>query len=292
VHGVAWLGAISFFGSGWYVMNHDYLKHRTLLVEQGRWEVKAPLKQPLGIAYLDGKIYVADYQGQSVGELDTATGTYRLVQPSSAEGPLTFARPGDVKVGPDGLLYVLNNGEGHHALYAMKPDGEVVRQVALEGKSPVATGLSFGPDGSIYVADMVGGWVIAYGAVGGDPQGAWRGVGRGFNNVAGVTVAEDGTVYAGELGFERVHQRDRAGRSSRAYDVKCQPWYMAINGDWLDLSCHTGVVSINRGTGTVQRSAVAHDRPPPANPTGLAYGPDSTLFVLDRSTVIAYKVHH
>src|SRR5205823_943855 len=80
----------------------------------------------------------------------------------------------------------LNNGEAEKTLYVMRPDGQVVRQVLLAGKTDVAIGLDFAPDGKLYVSDMVGGAVLKYEPAGGSPIGATGGQTGGFNNVAGI----------------------------------------------------------------------------------------------------------
>ena len=140
VHAVIWVGVVGLVGLGWYTGNVPYLKHRTVLVRQNEWPLVPRLSDPHGIAYLDGKIYTTDYRGGQVGELDLSTGVYRLVSPVSASGPLTFTHPGDIKAGPDKLLYVLNNGENEEALYVMKPDGQVVRTVGTAYENADWTG--------------------------------------------------------------------------------------------------------------------------------------------------------
>ena len=79
--------------------------------------------QPLGTAYLNGKVFVADFRAGTLVAVGTSTGVYTPVVPTSAQGVISYKSSGEVKVGPDGLLYVLNNGEGEQALYVMQPDG-------------------------------------------------------------------------------------------------------------------------------------------------------------------------
>src|SRR5262249_46215530 len=151
----------------------------------------------------------------------------------------TFSHPGEVKVGPDNLLYVLNNGDGDQALYIMKPDGEVVRKIALNGKTPPAAGLGLGLDGQIYVTDM--GLVRKYSLGGGEQVTTWGGANGSFKNVWGLAIDRDGTIYVAETGSEFVHQFDQHGQFIRSYNVHCYPAYIAIAGDWLDVSCHRGL---------------------------------------------------
>jgi streptogramin lyase len=153
--------------------------------------------------------------------------------------------------------------------------------------------LDFAPDGNLYVSDMVGGAVLKYKPTGGGPIAALGGQTGGFNNVAGIAIDRDGTLYAADNGLGQIQQIDPGGRFVRKFDLGCKPIEMALNGDWIEVACgERGLVSLNKRTGAVQQSRVAGDSPPIANLTGLTLGPDGLLYVIDRSTIIAYKVQH
>jgi hypothetical protein len=290
--GVTWILALALVGAGWWDMNATYLKHRTTLVPQHRWSLEVPLTQPLGITYLNGEIFMADFAGSKVAVLDTRSGTSWLLQPITGTETLNLGRVGDVKAGTDGLLYVLNNGPGAQALLLLRPDGQVVRGEALDGKSDVAVGLSFGPQGKLYVGDMVGGHVREYAATGGPTLSNFNDPAAGFNNLSGVTVLPDGRIYAADVANRQVVQVAPDGHFAQRYPLDCGPWYIAADGDWLEVSCGAGVLSINTQTGTVQPSRVDGDNPQLAAPTGLAFGPDGLLYVLDGATLGAYQVEH
>jgi hypothetical protein len=300
---LAWVVALLFLGLGWYAMNAPYLKGQTVLVEQHHWTLPHPLVEAHGMAYLDGKLYIASIGPRSatgvlqpgvgeLGEFDPATGSYKTVHPVSATGPLPYGYPGDIKVGPDGLLYLLNNGPGDQALYVMKPDGQVVRQVALDGKSPIAIGLGIGPDGKLYATDM--GQIHQFGPNGGSQLASWGNGTGNFNNIAGVTVDPDNRVYVAETSEKRVHIFDSAGHLQRTVDLSCQPWQMVVTGDWLDISCEGGIRSLNRKNGDLQIGPVGQVEQARGSFTGLAYGPANTLYLFDgsTSTISAYTVQH
>ena len=255
------------------------------------------------MAYLDGKLYIASVGPRSatgvlqigvgeLGEFDPTTGNYRTIHPVSDNGPLPYGYPGDVKVAPDGLLYLLNNGPDGQALYEMKPDGQVLKEVALEGKGAIAIGLGIGPDGKLYATDM--GQIHQYGPDGGSPLASWGNVTSNFNNIAGVTVDPDNRVYGAETSEKRVHIFDSSGHLLRTVDLGCQPWQMVVAGDWLDISCEGGIRSLNRKSGDLQFGPTGQADQSRGSFTGLAYGPDDTLYLLDssNSTVIEYKVRH
>ncbi|HEY0070445.1 MAG TPA: SMP-30/gluconolactonase/LRE family protein, partial [Chloroflexia bacterium] len=257
--------------------------------ELQRWHLNVKADEPLGIAYLDGKIYMADYRAQSFGVFDPATGTYTDMQATTASGRIPYTHPGDVAVGPDNLLYLLNNGPGDQALLVMREDGQVVRQVALNGKTDIAIGIDVAPDGSIYVADKNGGRLLKYGPGGGEPLASW-GPPNGFNNVAGVLVDASGTIYAADTDHGLVHQFDPDGRFVRSIDVDCPPMYLASNGDWLEVSCAHQVMSVNKAEGYAVRSRVEGGGGLLVGPTGLAYGADGVLYVRDGWEVVSYKL--
>jgi hypothetical protein len=259
--------------------------------ELQRWDLHLSPSEPLGIAYLDGKIYMADYGAQSFGVFDPALGTYTGIQPKTSSGPIPYAHPGDVTVGPDRLLYLLNNGPGDQALLVMREDGQVVRQLALSGKSEVATGLDLAPDGSIYVADKEGGRLLKYGPSGGEPLAALRPP-AGFNNVAGVLVDPSGTVYAADTGNYLVQQFDSGGRFVRGIDVECPPMYLASNGDWLEVSCSRQLMSINKVEAYAVRARSVSAGVLLNTPSGLAYAEDGTLYVRDGNDLIASRIEH
>ena len=302
-HNLLWLGALGTIGAGWLATNLEYLEHKTVLTEKSRWQLPTSptFRNPSGITFMNGMVYITafgprrepagDYGQGEMGTLALDTGVYTIVQPVSSGAVLPWANPGDVKAGPAGLLYVLNNGADEQAMYVMKPDGEVVNQLPLVGKSSIAKGLFLDPRGYIFIADMVGGRVIQYEMSGGNALNSYTGMNSQLNNPTGVFVDQDGSIYTTET-FAWVQHLNPDGSPLRKYDTGCLPIYIVPNGDWLDVSCHDGMVSINKKTGKVQKSQVVEGSTRLQSPTGLTYGPDGTLYVLDGNTLIAYSVQH
>jgi len=243
--------------------------------------------------YLDGKIYVTDYEAGLVGVFDIAAGTYSRLHVTDGQD-VALGKPGDIKKGPNNDLYLLNNGEGVNAMLVLKPDGTLLRRIPLNGKTPVAAGLQIGPDGSIYVADVRGGSIFKYGPGGGDPVAQYRGKNDGFDNIVGVAVTPDGKIYAAESSTKTVQELDPNGNYVRSFQLGCSPFYLAASGDWLDVTCpNVGIKSVNLKTGAVQTADYTNDSLPPlAIPTGIVYGPDGQLYVEDTSNLVVYKVEH
>ena len=289
-HLAVWLGVVAVLTAGWLGMNLDTFKTKTALTLVHEWTLDPPPDQPRGITVHDGKLYVTGYASRSLTALDLASGEQTAILPVYANTPLTYTHPGAVELGPDDLLYVLNNGEGPDAAFAMRPDGEVERRIPLEGKGPIAVGLDFGPGGALYVSDMVGGQVREYSLEGGEPLASWGGMAETFNNISGILVDGRSTIFAAETSEGRIQQIDSEGKFVRAYDLRCSPLFIAGEGDWLDVSCGNKLISLNKATGEIRSVQALDDAPLPEAPTGLTYGPDGTLYVVSNDKVFAYKV--
>ncbi len=280
LQGALWLVAIGLFLGSWYTVNAEHLKRRTVLTETRSWVLDLPLGSPQGMAYLDGKLYFADFREKYVGVLDTASGQASILQPLGASDVTTYTQPTDIAVGPDNLLYVLNNGNGPQALLVMRGDGTIVRQVALDGKTPIASGIDVTPDGSIYVADTVGGRVTKYGPEGGPALLDFTSQEVPFSNAIDVAVAPGGTAYVSDLSH-RVFKVGLDEKLQRTYETQFNSWYLQFDGDWLDVTYDEGFLSINNATGEVQMSQVLDPAPKLAAPRGLAHAPGGKLYILD-----------
>ena len=301
--GLAWLATLAIAGGGWWIANDLYLQHKTVLTEIHRWAIADhDFFDPRGIAYLDGKVYITAFgqrteTGVNPGELgafDAQTEQYQTLQAYSAQGPIPWGHPADVQVGPDGLLWVLNNGGGDQEVLVMRPSGEVVRRITLTGKSTFGAGLQVGADGSLYVSDQAGGAIRYYSPNGGAALDDWGGMLGGMNNPFGVHRDPDGTIYTTE-GDPRVQQLDANGNFVRKIDIYCKAFYFAAPpGDarWMDATCDTGVFTIDRTRHAVQLARVADGDPALQIPTGITYAPDGSLYLFDINQVIRYQVTH
>ncbi|HET9493966.1 MAG TPA: hypothetical protein VFR15_07030 [Chloroflexia bacterium] len=287
------VGVLALVGAGWYTMNAEFFRPATVVTRVQTWTVPVELRTPRGITLREGKMYIADYEGPTVGELDLATGGYRLIEARGPEGPAPYVHPGDVQFGPDGLLYVLNNGTGTEALYAMTLDGQVQKRIALEGKADISVGLRFRPDGGIVIADMRRAVVLGYGPDGGPPIMESAGEGqKGIENITGLELDSGGNIYAFEMSGFRVQVLAPDGRFVRDYKLKCQPMFGAMRDGWLEVTCEQGIVSVNLETGHVQPSRILGWSSSMPKMLGVTYGPDGTLYVIHDGALHAYRVEH
>jgi DNA-binding beta-propeller fold protein YncE len=289
VRGLFSLGAVGLLIGGWLVMNYEYLRPHTALTEVKRWPL-TPLVHPHGIAYQDGQVFITDFAGGTVSVLDTRTGAHRLPLPLSG-GSGAYARPGTIQLGPDGKLYLLNNGPGTQALLVLEPNGRVVAQRALNGKSETAIGLAFPASGdALYVSDMGASRVWEYPPTGGDPIHAWPGPGAGFTNLSGLALAPDGTIFAADESRNVVHELRPDRQWGRSFALPCAPKHLVLRDDWIDVACYTTLTAINWRTGELRSVRGAPGTLLPTDLGGLTYAPDGTLYVVDRTSLRAYRV--
>lgn len=284
IRGLALSGALAALLLCWFLTNSEFLWSPRLFPLK-RWVLDPPPKQAEGTSFFEGSVYVADYRGGSVWALDVKTEKWERLKPRQGMKSLDFLRPGDVKPGPGGLLFVLNNGPGSGALYAMRPDAEVVHRLALEGKTEVATGLAFGGAG-MYVSDMLGGGIREYRLEGGQPLRSWPA--EKLKNVAGLARSSDGMLFAAESSADRVLQYDPEGNFVRAFKVGCGPRTLALDGDWLDGACEDRLFTIHLKSGSLKR--FRSSGPEIGHPTSVAHGPDHALYVIDSGTLAAFRV--
>ena len=281
VQAAFWIAVIPSMALGWYTLNREYIEPRVMLTEQARWDLGLAVSGSRGIDFIDDQVYIANYDAGTVVRFDPSA---EAAQPFTPTVPL--GHPGDVKEGPDGLIYVLDNDNPVPPLRVLQPDGQWVEDIQLQDKSDIAIGLDFDSRDNMYVADMRGGTILKYRPDGGAPADAMQPPGRGFNNVAGLLV-NDPFVYAAEPSAKKVHQFGLDGRYMRSFDLKCGPLYMAVSGDWLAVTCDSRIVFVNTQTGE-QRPAVYPDPPGPL--MGITYGPDGRLYVMSGLSLVAYDV--
>ncbi|MEO8286288.1 MAG: NHL repeat-containing protein [Chloroflexota bacterium] len=289
--------------TSWSFINYDFLRPKTTLEYVNQWELDPSLQTNGSIAYFNSKVYIprfGDPQGDGwlqgdVGTFDVRTGKFSRLQATTMDGqPMVWTHPSSVAVGPDGLLYVLNNGEGDRALIAMEPGGKIVRQIELDTKSVLGKGMYFDDEGNIYVADQSRGVVLVYVSTGGEPIGTYAGKEDVLNNPRGVAVDAKGNIYTTET-FNRIQKLDEDGDVSAVYHLYCMPRYFAaqtLDSKWIESSCNTGIMSINTDGNYVQLAQYVGKGPRPTSPRGVTYGQNGILYIMDGANLLAYKVTH
>ncbi len=138
----------------------------------------------------DGALYVADYAVHKIRRVDRATGNVTTIAGTTVGysgdgGPATSARlsfPGRMAVGPDGSLYVLDNGGG--------TQWSMVRRIA--------------PDGTI--STVAGTTTRSFSGDGGPATSAT------FRNLSDLAVDANGTLYLVDAGNHRIRMVTPDGR--------------------------------------------------------------------------------
>jgi len=99
-------------------------------------------------------------------------------------------------------------------------------------------------------------------------------------------------VYAAEFSAHRIQHLAPDGHALGAYPLDCEPQYVVVAGDWLDVTCGATLLSINIVGGYLQRSRIVEGNAHFEHPRGLTYAPDGTLFVVDDRTLYQFSVQH
>lgn len=99
----------------------------------------ARLQHPLGVAWLDGRLFVADTYNNKIKAVDPATGAVRTVAGSGRRGagddPAEFAEPAGIAAGA-GLLWIADTN--NHAIRVIDPATGSTRTLTIRGLEPPA----------------------------------------------------------------------------------------------------------------------------------------------------------
>jgi streptogramin lyase len=148
-------------------------------------------KSTFGLAYHEGKLWVADFYGSQVLGVDPATGT--ILKRYKGEDGVPEGID-DLTVGPDGSLYWTGFNDGQVGRLTPANVNTVVA-----GLQPGAGPLAFSRDGKLYVGRAIIGegiWEL-------DPNAEkeTREVTAKAGNVNGFAVGPDGNIYGPRFGL-------------------------------------------------------------------------------------------
>ena len=159
-----------------------------------------------------------------------------------------FDFPSGITVGPEGSVYVANNGG--HPVRVLDRNGNLVKKWGVwgnvDGGFYEAKGIALGPDGSVYVLDFL---QVQKFDGNGNFITRWEGKdgeGGQFNNPLGIIAGPDGSVYVLDFGMSCIQKFDGNGN------------FLA---KWGSVGNEDGQFSF---------------------PNGIAMGPDGYIYVADR----------
>jgi len=181
---------------------------------------KGTLNYPLGISYINSKIYVADPNLMTVAlfdedgkELKPLFSKQRLTRSQGRLGEMI--RPSGVQQGLDGKLYITDIA--NHCLVVYNPEGEFLRSIGGEGsgdgyfKYPNALWIT--GDGKIFVSDSNNRRIQIF-----DEQGQFIykmngsfGATGAFSLPRGITVSDEGIIILVDVFSHKVRAFDEAG---------------------------------------------------------------------------------
>ncbi|UDY37605.1 hypothetical protein [Dermatobacter hominis] len=211
----------------------------------------------------------------------------------------TFATPTGIAVGPDGALYVAQFDGTTVVAVTPDPDG-AIEPVASGLNKP--SGVAVDAAGTVYIADQHNHRIVQVDADGNQSvlagsgsagYGDGTGTAASFNFPTGIAVADDGTIYVTDRYNNCIRAITAAGEVTT---VTCSglsfPSGLAATDTTLFVADELGnrVLTVDRATGTVAvlaGSGTAGDDDGTGgaasfnNPSGVAVGPDGTLYVTD-----------
>jgi gluconolactonase len=191
------------------------------MVDGKRREVTRPGGRPTGLA-VDGDdcLWVAGGSGNSLVKL-SPDGRELLRVAGDDQGPFLF--PNDLAFGPDGLLYMTDSGmlpdefitglsiradffnvDYAGAIFQIDPRaGRVIARI--DQGLRFANGIAFGPDGGLFIAETLSGWIFRYALDGNSQREPYSQTLASINNVRfqgpdGIAFDVDGLLYCALYG--------------------------------------------------------------------------------------------
>jgi streptogramin lyase len=184
----------------------------------------------------DGNLYVGSQVGptnKSVVRFSGTTGEFLDIFVPPGSGGLNLAR--GLVFGPDGNLYV-NNDDATESV--MRYDGTTGAALPAPGHTgaafasrlpQVGPGVTFGPDGNLYVADFDHGSVLRVNGTTGEFMDTFVSPGSGgLSGTTGLLFGPDNNLYAGSGDNNSVLRYD--GTTGAFIDTFIQPGSGGLNG--------------------------------------------------------------
>ncbi len=167
----------------------------------GEWPLDTLAGRPAGLAVADdGTVYLTDGTVNRITVMNAA-GEWIAAFGNAGDGPGRLGRPGRVEVDDaSGRVFVADNDSYRVVVYDR--DGAYLE----DWKGINASGMGLGPDGKLWLTDVLTNKVRAFDAMGREQQSfGSRGSGSGrFRQLSDVTVSPSGTVFVADRNGSRV----------------------------------------------------------------------------------------
>ena len=199
-------------------------------------------------------LLVSSFNTHEVLRYDQTTGSFISVFAESDPESDELENPGSMVFGPDGHLYVASQGENSVVRFDGQT-GAVIDEFVLPGTGGLflPSVLIFGPDGNLYVSSFTD-QVLRFDGT----TGAFIDVfaeGNGLDDPFGMAFGPDGNFYVSSFRSDQVLRFD------------------GTTGAFIDVFASDG------SAGFPQDSSFTF-------PTGLGFGPDDHLYVINNSTSV------
>ena len=185
---------------------------------QGDWPLNTLAGRPAGLAVADdGTVYLTDGTVNRVTMMNAA-GEWIAAFGNTGDGPQRLGRPGRVEVDDaSGRVFVADNDS--YRVVVFDRSGAYLE----DWKGINASGMGLGPDGLLWLTDVLTNQVRAFDAMGKEQHSfGSRGSGKGrFRQLSDVTVSPSGTVYVADRNGSRmqVFEPDPSLSTGSAYRV-------------------------------------------------------------------------
>ena len=181
-----------------------------------------------------------------------------------------FSRAHGVTVGPDGMLYCVDDGD--HSIRKCTPDGEVLMTIGTPGDpAPIHSGqpfnrptkVAFDPKtDELYISDGYGNARVHKFSPDGKPLFSWGEYGTDpgqFNLVHSVCTDSDGNVYIADRESHRVQIFDESGRYLDQWNNLHRPCGLHIKDDLVYIGQVPTQLEVNADYPNIGGCVTIHD---------------------------------
>lgn len=146
----------------------------------------------------NGNLWLVDAFGRTVVLLSPEGA---VVQSFGGEAVFDNLSPNFVALGPDGNLYVTNSHDDIDYIQAYTTSGELVREFAIGDLDSFIWTVEMGPDGSLYVIDLVAG-IHVYSPEGDLLNDSFAATQTRYQFISAFAAMPDGTFFLARQGME------------------------------------------------------------------------------------------
>ena len=176
---------------------------------------RGQFRQPHGIAYVAGSVYVVDRNNHRIQRF-SGEGGFIGGWGSLGPGVGQFSAPYGVAVDAGGNVYVTDTG--NQRVQKFDPTGTPLATIGSQGSGPgqydTPQGIAVDRRGNVFVVDSRNERIVKFDGAG-NGVAAWGRHGRGkgaFDSPTGIAVDNSGNVFVADTGNNRIQKFDNNGK--------------------------------------------------------------------------------